>query len=321
MRLIVYILVFPDLNLLDLSGPLQVLSSANELSREAGADAPYDIRVVARGGPSVRTSTGISLSTQPLAPIDAPADTVIVAGGAGVDAAARCADTLAWLRAHARQARRVVSICNGAFLLAACGLLDGRRAVTHWQCCDALARRHPRVRVEHAPIFVQDGPIWTSAGVTAGIDLCLRLVSNDCGHTLALALARYLVVFLVRPGSQAQFSESIEMQSASGQFADLHAWIRRHLRADLSVPTLAARVNMSERSFVRHYRNAFGTTPAKAVERIRVETARNLLGETALPVKQIAQRCGFGSVATLRRSFARAFDTSLHEYRERFRQA
>ncbi|MHA7238187.1 GlxA family transcriptional regulator, partial [Burkholderia pseudomallei] len=219
------------------------------------------------------------------------------------------------------QARRVVSICNGAFLLAACGLLDGRRAVTHWQCCDALARRHPRVRVEHAPIFVQDGPIWTSAGVTAGIDLCLRLVSNDCGHTLALALARYLVVFLVRPGSQAQFSESIEMQSASGQFADLHAWIRRHLRADLSVPTLAARVNMSERSFVRHYRNAFGTTPAKAVERIRVETARNLLGETALPVKQIAQRCGFGSVATLRRSFARAFDTSLHEYRERFRQA
>ncbi|AIO69689.1 GlxA family transcriptional regulator [Burkholderia oklahomensis] len=319
--MIVYILVFPDVNLLDLSGPLQVLSSANELARETGAAEPYDIRVVAHGRRSVPTSTGVSLSTRPLPPVDAPADTVIVAGGIGVDAAARDADTLAWLGAHARQARRVVSICSGAFLLAACRLLDGRRAVTHWQCCDELARRYPQVRVERAPIFVQDGPIWTSAGVTAGIDLCLRLVTNDCGHTLALAVARHLVVFLVRPGSQAQFSASIELQSVSGQFADLHAWIRHHLSADLSVPTLAARVNMSERSFVRHYRNTFGTTPAKAVERIRVETARNLLSETALPVKQIAQRCGFGSVATLRRSFARAFDTSLHDYRDRFRGA
>ena len=212
----------------------------------------------------------------------------------------------------------MASVCTGAFLLAEAGLLDGRRAVTHWARCDEFAARYPNVRVESDPIFIREGVLWTSAGVTAGIDLALALVEEDLGRATALDVARELVVFLKRPGGQAQFSTMLSMQRTDDRFGELHAWMAEHLAADLSVPALAERVRMSERSFVRHYRAETGRTPARAVEQIRVEAAQRLLGETAWPVKRIAARCGFGSEETLRRCFVRVLGVSPQGYRERF---
>src|SRR6202000_2255536 len=189
-------------------------------------------------------------------------DTLMVAGGPGVDAAAADTVLIDWLRQRTRKARRVASVCTGAFLLAASGTLDGRRAVTHWSYCADLARRFPSVRVESDPIFVRDGSVWTSAGVTAGIDLALALVEEDLGRTAALAVARYLVVFLKRPGGQAQFSEALSLQSAEDQFGVLHDWINQHLAEDISLPVMARQAGVSERSFSRHYAEATGQTPA-----------------------------------------------------------
>jgi transcriptional regulator GlxA family with amidase domain len=223
-----------------------------------------------------------------------------------------------WVRERAGHARRIASVCTGAFLLAACGLLDGRRAATHWSVCAELARRFPAVRVEADPIFVRDGPIWTSAGVTAGIDLALALVEQDLGRSVALAVARYLVVFFKRPGGQAQFSTALSLQAAEDKFGALHAWISAHLANHLSLTVLAAQAGMSERSFSRHHAEATGLTPGRAVERLRVEAARQLLSESRLPVKRISQRCGFGSEETMRRSFLRLLAATPQDYRARF---
>jgi len=222
------------------------------------------------------------------------------------------------VRQRAARARRVASVCTGAFLLGAAGLLDGRRAATHWRHCAELGRRHPAIRVESDPIYVKDGAIWTSAGVTAAIDLALALVEEDAGRALSLAVARHLVMFLKRPGGQAQFSAALSLQGAEDRFGDLHAWMGGRLNGDLSLPALARKAGMSERSFSRHYAKATGITPARAVERLRVEAARQLLADTRLPVKRIAQRCGFGSEETLRRSFNRLLASTPQEYRARF---
>ncbi len=225
---------------------------------------------------------------------------------------------LHWLRARAKRARRVASVCTGAFLLAAAGLLEGRRAATHWMHCAELARRFPAIRVEPDPIFLRDGAVWTSAGVTAAIDLTLALVEEDAGRALALAVARHLVMFLKRPGGQAQFSAMLALQGAEDRFGPLHAWMAGRLADDLSLPALAAKAGMSERSFCRHYVEATGITPARAVERLRVEAARRLLSDTRLPVKRVAARCGFGSEETLRRSFLRLLAATPQHYRARF---
>jgi transcriptional regulator GlxA family with amidase domain len=209
-------------------------------------------------------------------------------------------------------------VCTGAFLLAATALLDGRRATTHWSFCAELARRFPAVRVEPDPIFVRDGSVWTSAGVTAGIDLALALVEQDLGRTVALAAARHLVMFLKRPGGQAQFSAALSLQTAEDKFGALHNWINSHLADDISLPVLASQAGMSERSFSRHYAEATGVTPGRAVERLRVEAARRLLSESRLPVKRISQRCGFGSEETMRRSFLRLLSATPQDYRARF---
>ena len=316
------VLAFTDVQLLDVAGPLQVFASVNDIARTRGLPAPYLPRVVAPGGASVVASAGLGLLTHPLPTAQEPCDTLIVAGGSGVHEMSRDAQLVAWLREHAARSRRVASVCTGAFLLAAAGLLDERRAVTHWTRCTELAQRYPAVRVEADPIFIRDGTVWTSAGVTAGIDLALALVEEDVGRALALEVARHLVVFLKRPGGQAQFSAALSMQSAmqsaGDRFADLHAWIAENPSADLSVPALAARVGMSERSFVRHYRGATGSTPARAIEQLRVEAARRALGDTALPIKRIAVRCGFGSEETMRRSFLRVVGVTPQAYRERF---
>ncbi|HEJ2440902.1 TPA: GlxA family transcriptional regulator [Burkholderia multivorans] len=314
----ILILAFPRAQLLDVSGPLQVFASVNELALERGRPAPYVPRIVAADAGPVETSSGVAVVADSLRSAARGIDTLIVAGGKGVHAASRDARLVRWVRRQADRARRVASVCTGAFLLAEAGLLDGRRAVTHWTRCDELAARYPNVRVEADPIFIREGALWTSAGVTAGIDLALALVEEDLGRAVALDVARELVVFLKRPGGQAQFSAMLSMQRTDDRFGELHAWIAEHLSADLSVPALAERARMSERSFVRHYRAGTGRTPARAVEQIRVEAAQRLLGETGWPVKRIAARCGFGSEETLRRSFVRVLGVSPQEYRERF---
>jgi transcriptional regulator GlxA family with amidase domain len=313
----VEIAAFPGVQLLDVTGPLQVFASANDWARDMGRPPPYAVRTVARRSP-VRTSSGLELVCAALPRADAPVDTLIAPGGGAVLAAAEDRTLVDWLKRRARRARRVVSVCSGAFLLGACGLLDGRRAATHWTMCQQLAGRFPKVRVENDPIFIEDGKVWTSAGVTAGIDLSLALVESDLGHDAAMAIARDLVVYLKRPGGQAQFSSILQMQSGDPRFERLHGWIAGHLDGDLSVPALAGRMGMSERSFLRHYAKLTGTTPARAVERLRVEAARGLLGTTVLPVKRVAQRCGFGSEETMRRSFLRQIAVTPQDYRARF---
>jgi transcriptional regulator GlxA family with amidase domain len=314
---VIEVLAYQAVQLLDVSGPLQVFASANDFVTAAGGTPPYALRVVAQGG-TVTASAGLGLTADPLPPTGAALDTLMIAGGQGVEAAAADPVLIDWVRERAKQARRIASVCTGAFLLAASGLLDGRRAATHWSVCAELARRFPAVRVEADPIFVRDGPVWTSAGVTAGIDLALALVEQDLGRSVALAVARYLVVFLKRPGGQAQFSTALSLQAAEDKFGALHAWINAHLADELPLPVLARQAGMSERSFSRHYAEATGLTPGRAVERLRVEAARQLLSESRLPVKRISQRCGFGSEETMRRSFLRLLAATPQDYRARF---
>jgi transcriptional regulator GlxA family with amidase domain len=316
------ILAFQDVQLLDVAGPLQVFATANELARASGLaatpDVPYMPRVVATTPGQITTSAGLGLVVHPLPPKGEPPDTLIVAGGWGVHAAAQDAALVKWVRQQAPRSRRVASVCTGAFLLAAAGLLDRRRAVTHWTRCAELAQRYPSIRVEADPIFIRDGQVWTSAGVTAGIDLALALVEEDLGRTLALDVARHLVVFLKRPGGQAQFSATLSLQKEGDRFGELHAWVSENFAADLSVAALAERAGMSERSFVRHYRAQTGITPARAIEQLRLEAARRLLGDTAFSIKRIAARCGYGSEETMRRSFVRSAGVTPQAYRERF---
>jgi transcriptional regulator GlxA family with amidase domain len=311
------ILTFPHVQLLDVTGPLQVFATANELAGEAGQAPPYELHVVAQQPGPVTATAGLTFIAGKLPSTRRQLDTLIIAGGAGVRAAASDPRLLRWVTQRSRQSRRTASVCTGALLLAAAGLLDGKRATTHWRHCAELARRHPAVRVENDPIFVRDGNVWTSAGVTAGIDLALAFVEADLGRATALAVARQLVVFAKRPGGQAQFSAGLAL-AADPEFDALHAWMARNLHQDLSVPSLAARAGMSERSFARNYHAATGTTPSRAVERLRVEAARNALGTTRRSIKDIARRCGFGSEETMRRSFLRTLAVPPRDYRERF---
>jgi transcriptional regulator GlxA family with amidase domain len=311
-------LVFPSVQLLDATGPIQVFATANDFAVKAGKAPPYEIRVVTKDAGIVTASAGVSLAAIPLSTIGSGVDTLMIAGGPGVEAASADASLVGWVRRRASDARRVASVCTGAFLLAASGALDGKRAATHWSVCAEFAKRFPAVRVESDPIFVRDGSVWTSAGVTSGIDLALALVEEDLGRSAALAVARYLVVFLKRPGGQAQFSAALSLQTAEDKFGALHDWINQHLAEDISLPALARQAGMSERSFSRHYADATGMTPGRAVEQLRVEAARRLLLESRLPVKRISQRCGFGSEETMRRSFARLLDVTPQDYRARF---
>jgi transcriptional regulator GlxA family with amidase domain len=314
----ILVLAFPGAQLLDVTGPLQVFASANELAENRGMAKPYAPCVVAAEAGPVVTSSGVALAANSLRAAGKCADTLIVAGGKGVHPASRDPRLIRWIRQQAARSKRVASVCTGAFLLAEAGLLDGRTVVTHWTRCDELAKRYPRLKVEADPIFIREGAVWTSAGVTAGIDLALALVEEDLGRSAALDVARELVVFLKRPGGQAQFSAMLSMQTASDRFGELHAWMAEHLRADLSVPALAERARMSERSFMRHYRAETGRTPARTVEQFRIEAAQRLLGESSWTVKRIAARCGFGAEETMRRSFMRVLGVTPQAYRDRF---
>ena len=316
---VIDVLTYPAVQLLDVTGPVQVFASANDIIAGAGGARPYLLRIVSQGGEDVTATAGVALAAGPLTQRGEALDTLLVAGGEGAEAAAENPALVDWVRERAAKARRVASVCTGAFLLAAAGVLDGRRAATHWMYCARLAQRYPAVRVEPDPIFVCDGRIWTSAGVTAGIDLALALVEEDLGRSVALAVARYLVVFLKRPGGQAQFSAALALQVTDDRFGALHDWINGNLASDLSLSVLAEQAGMSERSFSRHFAQATRQTPARAIERLRIEAARRQLSDSRLPVKRIAQRCGFGSEETMRRSFQRLLAVTPQDYRARFR--
>jgi transcriptional regulator GlxA family with amidase domain len=316
----IVVLAFPDAQLLDIAGPAQVFATAAEI--HGGRPVPaYRVTVASRdGGPAV-TSSGVTLMTCPLTEAG-PVDTLIVSGGAGVFAAADDAAIVGWLRDTAKAARRSCSVCTGAFALAAAGVLDGKRAVTHWRSCAELAERFPAVRVEKDPIFIEDGGVWTSAGVTAGIDLALAMVERDLGRRLALQVAQRLVVFLKRPGGQSQFSATLAAQASDdGAFGVLHDWMAANLAADLRVETLADRAGMSVRNFARLYRARTGTTPAKAVAAMRVEAARAMLEETAVPVAEVARRSGYGDEEAMRRAFLKGLGVAPGRYRSRFAHA
>lgn len=313
------ILIFPDAQVLDATGPAQVFASANEMagrSARYGKPPLYDIALVAETA-EVTCNSGIALRCTPLSENRSPPDTAIAAGGSGVNAACSRPVLLDWVCDRAIHARRMASVCSGAFLLAEAGLLDGRCAVTHWNRYDEFAGRFPQVRIERDPIFLRDGKIWTSAGVTAGIDLALAMVEEDHGRALALTVARELVVFLKRPGGQSQFSAPLSLQSADDRFADLHAWISDNLTRPLTLETLADRAGMSLRSFARHYRQRTGRTPAEAVEIIRLERAQGLL-EAGSSVEATARTCGFGSSETMRRVFLRRVGVGPKDWKQRF---
>jgi transcriptional regulator GlxA family with amidase domain len=313
----VVVLAYDGAQSLDVTGPVEVFDVASR----HGIVGPYRVEVIAPSAAPIVTTSGITLTpAHAIGAVDGPLDTFIVAGGDGVSAVLEDADVLAGVRRLAGGARRVASVCTGAFLLAEAGLLDGRRVTTHWARCRRLARSYPDLDVDPDPIFVRDGDVYTSAGVTAGIDLCLALVEEDHGRDLALAVARQLVVFLKRPGGQAQFSSHLSTQLADHDaLAAVQGWVADHLADDLSVPRLAERAAMSPRHFARVFRAETGVTPARFVEQARVELARRRLEESSAGIEAIARDCGFGTPETMRRAFLRSLWVGPSEYRQRFR--
>ena len=321
----VAVLAFPDVQLLDVVGPLEVFAMA---SRCLGTDSghPYRVEVIGIDAGPVCAVSGLEIratrSLREVAESGGSLDTLLVAGGHGIELVAGDPHLCALLRDLAPpRLRRLGSVCTGAFALAAAGLLDGRRAVTHWGHCAELAARFPSIDVVSDPIFVRDGAIYTSAGITAGLDLALALVEEDHGRDLALTVARRLVMFLKRPGGQAQFSAHLAAQTASiarEPIRALQLWILENLAADLSVEALAARAGMSPRNFARLFAREAGTTPARFVERARLDGARRHLEETTAPLDAIARQCGFGSAEILRRVCHRQLGVGPAAYRQRF---
>jgi transcriptional regulator GlxA family with amidase domain len=312
----VVIVAYPRVQTLDVTGPAEVFRAAS-LIHPPG----YTLTVAATEVGPLATSTVSFVPDARLDECDGPIDTLIVAGGTGARRAEGQSSLVEWIAEAAKRSRRVASVCTGAFLLAGAGLLDGRRATTHWAHCDDFAARYPDVIVEPDPIFVRDGKFATSAGVTAGMDLALGLVEEDLGREVALEAARHLVVFLQRPGGQAQFSAQLAAQIADrAPLRELQAWIPDHLYEDLSVPALARRACMSDRNFARAFRRETGRTPGAYVEAARVERARIALETGELPIEAIARQAGFGTVETMRRAFRRQVGVSPIEYRTRFRR-
>nr|WSX53819.1 DJ-1/PfpI family protein [Streptomyces sp. NBC_00974] len=321
----VVIAAFPGVELLDVTGPAEVFSVA---SRVLGGDQRgYQVRIATADGGELPTASGIRLLADlALDEVDDRVDTLLVAGAIDLaDGAVEPvvdAQVTAWLRGAAPRARRTGSICAGAHLLAAAGLLDGRRATTHWLTAARLAAEHPRVTVDPDPIFIRSGPVWTCAGVTSGMDMALAMVAEDHGRAVALAAARMMVMYVKRSGGQSQFSVPLSVQDEAPEddrIDDLRRWIADHLTDDLSAEVLAERLHLSVRHFTRVFRRRTGTTPAAYVEAIRLEAARRLLEESDHSLPETAAVSGLGSVDTLHRSFQRRLGTTPAEYRRRFR--
>jgi transcriptional regulator GlxA family with amidase domain len=302
----------PPVQILDVTGPLEVFSNA----------PGYDIQL-ANPGPerTLKTNRGVMLAdATPIADVQGPIDTLVIAGGPGAENGSYDPNFIAWIAKAGSQARRVASICTGAFLLAEAGLLDGKQAVTHWTFCDRLAREYPKVAVRPEPIFLRDGSIYTSAGITAGIDLSLTLVEEDHGHETALRIARFLVMFLVRPGGQAQYSHMLSHQAVTSQpLRELQVWMLQHLREPLTVESLAERIGMSARHFTRVCLRETGMNPGQFVDRMRVEAAQQIIDSSSRGLKEIADSCGFQSADAMRRTFLRVLGVTAAEYASRFK--
>lgn len=295
------VLIFPDFQLLDAAGPI----AAFEIAARFSGDLPA-IKVMALEPGPVRSSSGVEVlarSTRPAAAIT----TLIVAGGNGVREARRCPKTLSFVRAMARRGVRVASVCSGAYILAEAGLLDGKRATTHWQRTQHFVATYPNIKLEPDRIHVRDGDIWTSAGISAGIDLSLAMIAEDCGEEVARQTARQLVLYHRRSGGQSQFSSLLELKAPTGRFAPLLAWARENLEAPLTVEDMAERAGMSARHFSRAFIAETGTTPAKAVERLRIEVARQRVQSSSEAIERVAEATGFRDPERMRRAFIRAF--------------
>ncbi|MCH9674435.1 MAG: GlxA family transcriptional regulator [Gammaproteobacteria bacterium] len=315
-------LTFPGANAVDVAGPVQVFSTANQ--HVPGA---YRIEVATPpaldGENSVRLSSGLRIVADvEIGAANRPIDTLLISGGEGVDACARDPATIAWVSALSVDTRRIASVCTGAFVLAAAGLLDRRRATTHWRYCADLAERAPSAQVEPDALYVVDGPIYTSAGVSAGMDLALALVAEDLGQPTAKKVAQDMVLFLHRPGGQSQFSVHLERNNEpNARLESLRAFVLTHLHEPLTVERLALEAAMSPRHFARVFAAHYGVTPAKYVEQVRVEAARRWLEQSAISIDDIAQKCGFTQAETMRRSFQRLLHIPPRAYRQRFRTA
>jgi len=294
------VVIFPGFQLLDAAGPI----SAFDIARRY-VEGAYDIRVLSPGGGTIESSSGVSFQAEELS--DGPWDTLVVVGGDAERGLRESRAIVDWLPRAAARARRVSSVCSGAYFLAEAGLLDGKRATTHWGRSDHFARRYPKVRLEADRIFVREGSVWTSAGITAGIDLALALVEEDLGAAVAKRTAQQLVVHQRRPGGQSQFSALLDAGGVHGRFADLMDWMRQRLAEPLQVERLAAQAAMSPRNFARAFVAETGLTPAKAVERLRLEAARARVEGGHDPIDRVAEQVGFGDPERMRRAFLRAF--------------
>src|SRR5258705_4911658 len=295
------VLVFPNFQLLDAAGPISVFEIA---ARFAGQSPSIKVLAVTPG--PVRSSSGVEMLARGLKPSGA-ITTLLLAGGKGVDAAARCDKTLKFVRTMAKRGVRLASVCSGAYILAEAGLLDGRRATTHWRRTRHFLAAYPEVKLEPDRIFVRDGNIWSSAGITAGIDLTLAIVTEDFGEEVAQKTARQLVLYHRRSGGQSQFSSLLELKAPSGRFAALLSWPREHLGAPSTVEDLAEQAGMSSRHFTRAFIAETGSTPSKAVERLRIEVARQRVQSSSEAIERVAQLTGFRDPERMRRAFIRAF--------------
>lgn len=296
------VLIFEDFQLLDAAGPI----GAFEMPMRGIKPAPYEISIIAPVPGPVRSSSGASMMAGPI-PRQPTYDTLIISGGWGTRAAMMDPRVQALVRAAMKTCRRVCSVCSGSYVLAQCGVLDNKRATTHWGRTPDFLKRFPNVKLEPDCIYTRDGKVWTSAGITAGIDLALALIADDLGEEVSRRSAQELVVYHRRPGGQSQFSALLDIERIDGRFTQLLGWMRERLDQDLTVEILAAQSNMSPRNFARAFTAETGVTPAKAVERLRLESARERVEHSADPIDVIAQDVGFGDPERMRRAFVRAF--------------
>jgi transcriptional regulator GlxA family with amidase domain len=306
--------------MLDVAGPIDVF---NEAARQAGAPDAYQLEVISTIEGPIRASNGMRFHTDATIDTSLPGiDTLLVAGGPHIQTAEESQRVSQWLREQASQVRRLGSVCSGAFILARTGLLDGKRVTTHWNASPMLAHAFPQLKVEPDQIYVKDGQIYTSAGVTAGMDLALALVEEDFGRAIALKVAREFVMFLKRPGGQSQFSAHLAAQTAQrSAIGDAQAWVLENLNQALTVDQLAARVGMSTRNFSRMFKQETQTTPADYIELARIDAARRMLEETDNPLKRVASWSGFSDPNAMRRAFMRRLGVSPVDYRRRFQDA
>jgi transcriptional regulator GlxA family with amidase domain len=317
----VAILLYPGVQSLDVTGPLEVFAAAGQLAAARGrGERGYRIRTFSSDGSPLRTSSGLRITPDAcLSEAAGELDTLIVPGGRGALRAAADEALLAWTRRSAKRSRRTAGVCTGAFVLAAAGLLENRRATTHWDKAAELARTYPAVQVDPDPIYLRDGSIWTSAGVTAGMDLSLALVEQDLDRDAALTIARHLVMFLRRPGNQSQFSATLAAQQPAREpLREVQRDVLENVAGDHSVEAMATRAHMSPRHFARAFRAETGLTPGRYVERVRLEAARRRLEDGAEPIELVASSCGFGTAETMRRAFLRTLEVGPAEYRRRF---